>query len=703
MDAVTHQDQTPSSTALAGWPPRLRRLTLFLIWAAIAGGALALNFVAIPARVAEMLVIQATPGDCALGQLTAQEQAALAGIGISMGGYIAYLEVVAALFVLGNAVAAAFLFLKRSQSWIPLIASLFLLVAACCATLNLDALARGDPPASHAADLGWAVGYSLVALLFYLFPSGRFAPGWTRWPVVGLVIYQAARVVFPGVAESLLGSVPQMDVGIHAVVYGGGLASQVYRYRRISTPLEKQQTKWVIVAFAANLLVFAVVAATVRLPPELSGERILDAPLAYVAYEVGMFHLYMASFLMIPAAFLFSILRHRLWDVDFLIHRSLLYGLLTTVLAAVFVGCVVLLQQVFSLVPEAMRLPMVVGLSVAAVAALFPTMRGALHRLVDRWIFGIEIDYDPWKRRRSLSPATVEGEGTPPSWSGQLEDLQPLARGGMADVYLASSASLEQTVVVKVLSPGSGDDDDDLARRFQREACIISELDHPNIVRIHGYGEADDGSLFIVMEYVTGGDLGRLLRRRRRLNVEEVGELLSDICSALDHAHARNVVHRDVKPSNVLLRPVEDEGRVSRHCSVLTDFGIAKMLTATRITTTNPIGTLQYVSPEQINDPSSVDGRSDVYSTGILSYRMLTGQLPFAQNNPTALLIAHLLRPPPDPREIEPDIPDQVARAVLRAIAKNPAERFATAGELIRHMFDAEPGDGDARPDVGTH
>jgi serine/threonine-protein kinase len=168
------------------------------------------------------------------------------------------------------------------------------------------------------------------------------------------------------------------------------------------------------------------------------------------------------------------------------------------------------------------------------------------------------------------------------------------------------------------------------------------------------------------------------------MSLEMAQRLADDLASALDYAHARGVVHRDVKPSNVLMRADGAGGWQA----VLTDFGIAHIagLSGDRLTQTGALGTLEYIAPEQILAAHRIDGRADVYSLGVLLYEMLTGKLPFVGDNPGALVLAHLQQPPPDPALARPDLPPHAAQAILRALAKGPDDRFATAGALARAL-----------------
>jgi eukaryotic-like serine/threonine-protein kinase len=173
--------------------------------------------------------------------------------------------------------------------------------------------------------------------------------------------------------------------------------------------------------------------------------------------------------------------------------------------------------------------------------------------------------------------------------------------------------------------------------------------------------------------------LSEHLRSSGLLAIPETCRLAAAVGDALDYAHQQGVVHRDVKPSNVMLNRASGDLR-----PVLTDFGIARIIgSGTRITRTGVIGTFDYMAPEQIRDAADVDGRADVYSLGIMLFQMLTGRLPFIASNPGALLIAHMNQPAPDPRDFRPDIPEDVADVIRKTLEKDPAQRYQTAGELV--------------------
>jgi len=277
----------------------------------------------------------------------------------------------------------------------------------------------------------------------------------------------------------------------------------------------------------------------------------------------------------------------------------------------------------------------------------------------------------------------AEEEGPPPGMEGQLVGqtmgqyrmVERIGQGGMATVYKAYQPSLERYVAVKVL-PTYLAHDPGFAARFEREAKAIAQLNHPNILPVYDSGQEGELS-YIVMRYVEGGTLKKLLGQP--LALDRVVDLIAQVGDALDYAHQQDIIHRDVKPANVLL----DRGR----WALLSDFGLAKMTGASmQITRTGVgVGTPAYMSPEQAQG-KLVDGRSDVYSLGIVLFEMLTGQVPFEADTPLAVLIKHLTAALPLPREVNPDISEPVERVILKAVAKAPEDRFQRAGEMVEAL-----------------
>jgi serine/threonine protein kinase len=262
-----------------------------------------------------------------------------------------------------------------------------------------------------------------------------------------------------------------------------------------------------------------------------------------------------------------------------------------------------------------------------------------------------------------------------------------LGRGGMGEVYRAVQLSLGRKVALKVLAPELAADDV-FRRRFLRESRIAAGIDHPNIIPIHETGE-DGGLLYITMRYVDGSDLGRLLEREGRLEPARALAILGQVAGALDAAHARGLVHRDVKPANILLAEPMRGGGV--HC-YLCDFGLIKQVDAEQafsaLTATDQfVGTIPYVAPEQI-EGRDMDGRTDVYSLGCVLYHCLTGAVPFDGATDVEVVFAHLREPPPPVSEAVPGLPPGVDAVIARALAKAKEDRHPTCSALVADLED---------------
>ncbi|QKW23674.1 protein kinase [Kitasatospora sp. NA04385] len=258
-----------------------------------------------------------------------------------------------------------------------------------------------------------------------------------------------------------------------------------------------------------------------------------------------------------------------------------------------------------------------------------------------------------------------------------------LGRGGMAVVYRAEDLRLGRTVAVKLLAPELARNET-FRQRFVRESHIAASLDHPNIVPVYDAGEVE-GVLYLAMRYVRGRDLRALLDREGPLTGAQTVRIAVQVASALDAAHAHDLVHRDVKPGNVLIAEGTDPDRPEH--AYLTDFGLTKKsLSLTGLTSVGQfVGTLDYVAPEQISG-RPVDGRCDVYSLGCVVFEMLTGGPPYRRDDDLALLWAHLNDPPPDVREQRADLPAGVAAVLERAMAKRRDDRYGSCLEFVAEL-----------------
>ena len=255
---------------------------------------------------------------------------------------------------------------------------------------------------------------------------------------------------------------------------------------------------------------------------------------------------------------------------------------------------------------------------------------------------------------------------------GRYEILDRISEGGMATVFRARRLPDGEVVALKVLREQFASDAE-FVERFEREAKAVAALTHPHMVRVYDSGR--DGDVhFIAMEYIEGEDLKAHIRRAGRLDPQRAREIAAQVCEALEYAHAHGVIHRDVKPQNILLTP---EGDVK-----VTDFGIARALSSATITQTGTVlGSVQYLSPEQARG-RTVGRAADLYSLGVVLFEMVTGQLPFVGDSPIAVALAHVNQPPPPARSIVPDLPPPVEGIILLALAKSPGRRYRSAAEM---------------------
>jgi serine/threonine-protein kinase len=262
--------------------------------------------------------------------------------------------------------------------------------------------------------------------------------------------------------------------------------------------------------------------------------------------------------------------------------------------------------------------------------------------------------------------------------SGSYRIEREVGVGGMATVYLAHDLKHDRKVALKILRPeltsAMGTD------RFPREIHIIAQLQHPHILPLYDSGTAE-GFLYYVMPFVEGESLRARLAREGQLPINEAVRLLHEITDALAYAHARGIVHRDIKPDNVMLS--------GRHAAV-TDFGVAKAVSASagdKLTTVGiAVGTPQYMAPEQAMAEANIDHRADIYALGVMGYEMLTGRPVFEAMTAQGILSAHVLEQPKDIRERRPNVPPLLAEALLKCLAKNPADRWQSADELLAQL-----------------
>jgi hypothetical protein len=561
-----------------------------------------------------------------------------------------------------------YLFWRRADDWMAALIASALIGIGFEFWAPLEELAR--------TELLWRLVKSpitastMVCLLSFalVFPSGRLPHNHWRWLIVALALNEITRYgfnIFVNVTYVSEDSVPFWVVSWVMVLVGIGVL--LWRYRHAPDVLQQQQMKWVLFAFSVMVLCILFTLVYVAL---LFGREAIFYIIGQVVVVPFVAYGGMILFILLMS---FAVLRFRLWQVDNVINVSLVYMGLSAGLLAVFAGTLyVLLQTLRAFVPT-------LSGEQSAVALLAPTLlvgvafgpaRRRLQGAVDRWMYG---DYVPQTRDLLDTPKTKTWLGKS---IGEYQILQLLGEGGMGDVYAALSPSRQRTVALKVLASRLAQSDT-YRQRFEREARTATALAHPNIVQVYESGRTADGNaLYLVMEHLQGVTLAQYLHQRQRVPLIDLLPIVQDISDALDYAHQRGLVHRDVKPSNMMLT-------VTPPRAVLMDFGVAKSNDAlTKLTHTGMIGTIDYIAPEQLMNARDVDARADVYSLAVVVYQALTGRLPF-EGEVGQIISAHLYNPPPDPRTYVADLSSLAADALLRALRKTPAERFDSAGAFV--------------------
>nr|HID13905.1 hypothetical protein [Anaerolineae bacterium] len=271
---------------------------------------------------------------------------------------------------------------------------------------------------------------------------------------------------------------------------------------------------------------------------------------------------------------------------------------------------------------------------------------------------------------------------------GKYRITEHLGSGGMAEVYKAYQPGLDRYVAIKVLHSFMADEEDFLTR-FQREARVVAMLRHPNIIQVYDFDfDAEDNAYYMVMEFIDGPSLKvrlqEMAREGQMLPLEEAIRIVTAVANALDYAHQRGMIHRDVKPANIMFT---QEGQV-----ILTDFGIAKMMNITGLTASGAmVGTPAYMAPEQGMGQAG-DERADIYSLGVVLYQLVTGRLPFGADTPLGIVLKHINEPLPPPTALNPDLPAGIEAVIMRALAKDPGDRYQTAKEFAADLQRAMAG-----------
>lgn len=615
--------------------------------------------------------------------IDAETQLALQQLNLSTTFYAMYQTGLVILLAIGFGIAGLIIFWNKSNDWLGLLVAFTLIGQGVNAFGPLQRLGRIP---EFTIPVHFVVSMVLMGLPLscYLFPDGRIQKRWMPY-IAGIwfiwLMISTFWVSFPVSLFKRGGNATLVYLLSLLAVLSTGIYAQVYRYRHAESTVRRKQLKWIVFGVAVGILTGIGVNLFLTFFQ-------LTKPAAgtYLIVDMATQTLSVVAQLMVPLAVVFSIQKHRLYDIDLVINRSIVYGLLTLFLAAIFGVILWGLQTAFELITHQSN-PPTVGIIAATIAitSLFQPTRKALRRFINRKVYRIDFDFDAVAQRKVQFAQAARSSPHAFSTLGGYQDAELIGRGGMGEIYKARHPNLNRTVAIKILS-AFFKGDSGFHKRFTREAKAMAQLRHPNIITIHDFGE-QDGIPYIVMEYLTGKSLSQILRERGRLSLEEALPLLQDLASALDYAHAQGIIHRDIKPSNVIVEPITTVtgGRTQR--AILMDFGIARLTyERTRLTLSGDVvGTAGYISPEQIRGEMEIDHRADLYSVGIMVYEVLTGKKPFEHENTWALIRAHLEEPPPDPRDVI-SLPEEAAQAIMKAMAKKREKRFSTAGEFVAEL-----------------
>jgi predicted Ser/Thr protein kinase len=609
--------------------------------------------------------------------------AALQGLGLSTTFYAAYQTVLVVLLAIGFAVAGMIIVWFKSDEWLALLVAFTLIGQGANAFGPLQKMAAIS---SVEIPVRFVIAMVLMGLPLscYLFPDGKIQKRWMIYVAGFWFIWLMVSVFWHSFPFNLFdrgGSDTLRYLLSLLAVLSTGIYAQVYRYRTTDSATKREQLKWIVFGIAVGILTGIGVnlfLSFFELTQPSAGTYLIVDMLTQTLSVIAQF--------MVPVAVVFSILKYRLYDIELVINRSIIYGSLTLVLAAVFGILLFGLQSAYKAITKQDNPPTIaVVISTIAVSSIFQPTRKALRRFINLKFYGMDIDFDEIKRRNQQMSKAASLPSEDVTNVGGYREIELIARGGMGEVYKARHPNLNRTVAVKVLS-SFFKDDPNFNKRFAREAKTMAQLRHPNIITIHDYGD-QNGLPFIVMEYLTGETLSHMLTRCERLSLEDCLPLLEDIASALDYAHGQGVIHRDIKPSNVIIEPITTltSGRTQR--AILMDFGIARFASENTMLTASGdvLGTADYISPEQVHGTVELDSRADQYSFAVMTYQLLTGHKPFERNNTWAMIRSHLEEPPPDPR-IHVKMPEPVALAILKALSKKPEERFSSVGEFVKAL-----------------
>lgn len=562
---------------------------------------------------------------------------------------------------------AALIFYHRSRNWAPLLTASYLIMSLPVLTPGVYSLTYyGSETVGLLAAYFYI--YTVISIFWLLvFPNGRFFVSSSKWllPLVAIwnliLTYQILVALEKPTLLLLLPTLLFVLFGFGVLVHRGRTGPRHHR----------RQIKWIVRGVAVWASLWLVFAIALELLPLL---RDVPQPLLApaVMFTLLVYTLPTISVTVVGIAIGTSVIRANLYGIDLTVNRSLVYGTVAGLLVLVFIAAAMMLQSLFG----AANRDLALVISAVGSGILYNPLRRRVQNIIDRQFFGFRFDLIQLQQAQQEAPLAPRGVLTGEMLAGyRLGEI--IGRGGMAEVYVGQRGSNRAAVKVMDRVWLDSHEHEEMLRRFKLEQDTVLHFDHRHVVRVYEVGE-ERGIHFIAMEYINGPELRHYLKQRGHLELAEALMIFGAVASALDHVHDHNVVHRDLKPANIMLRQMPN-GEAE---AVLMDFGIAYSEAARSYeTSTGPVGTIEYMSPEQIITTEQITQRADIYALGVLLYEMLTGARPF-QGGPPHVMFAHLQEQPPDPRDLRPDIPEHVAYVILRALSKNASDRYDSAAAM---------------------
>ncbi|MDX1995776.1 MAG: protein kinase [bacterium] len=668
---------------------RLQGRTLIvaqILWIGIAVIAVGLFAFSLPLHIAETATPTTAP-DAQFYRLHPDDEIHLKQLGVDSLFYALYLNAFNLIFMVAFTASAVFIFYHSSDNLAALLVSLSILLCGVSYSTSLGTLiSLGESwrlPVNLIKSAWWNVG----VLCLFVFPTGRFTPRWLAVPALAWSLWMLLWPFFPQLDPFVW---RERGSSLILIAFVAAVIAQLYRYRYISDVVQRQQTRISLYVLTFVLVISLSYNSFVNLIPQLQQPGLPRLLFNMVTIPPFIF----APMFAIPFGLAVAILREKLWDLHRFFSISLFLSMFTAVLSMLYFWLVLALQQVIILLTDLPLSPLALIAPTLLLGTLLPRLSRYVQQFVFRLLFATNQPQTIQYNQPTVEVRPVDYFRPGMTLGENYFLIREVHRSPMSIVYEGRHLFLNKPVAVKLLA-SQLTENPVFQKRFKQEARVVSHFNHERIVRVTDY-VSTPGCAYMVMDFIKGPSLQQYLTFHGLLSLGEATLYAEDIASALDYAHERNVIHRDVKPGNILLWAKPEHSIPNReYVAMLTDFGIAKELNESLyLTEETGMGTPEYMSPEQIQSTANVDKRTDIYSLAIVVFQMITGRLPYSAQSHSDIITQHLYEDPLDPRLFRNDLPHAFAEAITRALSKNPAERFSSASEfvgILRKSLDDTP------------